>query len=220
VVKYSVGWRGKPFGNLETRLDLFGDVRSGRPINWVMNTGAGRSTITGLNKGGNLAYIPNFSGTVSTSTSGALLLSSDSRVAFDSQTTLTAVQTLVDTFGLPQGGIVPRGFTLNDQIHLVDMKFSQQLPGLFKGNKSFLTLDFNNVLNMLNEDWGVVQEYGETQTLFAVACADATGAATAAGALSCNRYRISNASTIITNPQTRNIDRSRWQILVGLKYEF
>jgi Carboxypeptidase regulatory-like domain/TonB dependent receptor len=220
VFKYSVGWRGKPFGDLETRLDLFGDVRSGRPINWVMNTGAGRSTITGLNKGGNLAYIPDFSGTTSVSTSGAILLSSDARVAFDSQATLSAVQTLVSTFGLPQGQIVPRGFTINDQIHLVDMKFSQQLPGLFKGNKSFVTLDFNNVLNMLNEDWGVVQEYGETQTLFAVACADATGAATPAGALACNRYRVSNASTIITNPQTRNIDRSRWQIQVGLRYEF
>jgi hypothetical protein len=221
VVKYSVGWRGTPFNELETRLDMFGDVRSGRPINWVMNTGTGRSFITGTNKGGALAYIPNMSGTVSTSTSGAILVSSDNLVAFDSQATFNAVNALITEFGLPQGGIIPRGFSTNDQIHLVDVKFSQQLPGIFKGHKSFVTFDISNFLNMLNEDWGVVQEYGETQTLFNVSCADNTGSATAASAaLLCNRYRISNPSTIITNPQTRNIDRSRWQIQVGLKYEF
>jgi hypothetical protein len=220
VVKYSVGWRGTPFSDLETRLDLFGDVRSGRPINWVMNTGTGRSTITGVNKGGALAYIPNMSGTTSVSSSGAILVSSDSLVAFDSLATFNAVNAIVTQFGLPQG-IIPRGFSRNDQIHLVDMKFSQQLPGLFEGHKSFLTFDFNNVLNMLNEDWGVVQEYAETQTIFNVTCADATGSSTpASAALLCNRYRISNPSTVITNPQTRNIDRSRWQIQVGLRYEF
>lgn len=224
VVKYSVGWRGTPIGDLETRIDLFGDARSGRPINWVMNPGANRNIVTGLNKGGLLAYIPDLSGTATTTGTGAAattLLSSDSRVSFDSVATVTALQALVTQFGLPQGQIVPRGFTQNDRIHLVDIKLSQQLPGLREGHKSFLTLDFNNVLNMLNEDWGVVQEYGETQTLFAVTCADATGSATAASAaLACNRYRISNPSTIITNPQTRNVERSRWQIQVGLRYEF
>jgi Carboxypeptidase regulatory-like domain len=221
VVKYSVGWRGNAIGDLETRIDLFGDVRAGRPINWVMGTGAGRSFVTGVNKGGILAYIPDMSGTTTVSSSGAILVSSDARVAFDSLATFNSVQTLVTSFGLPQGGIIPRGYSQNDQIHLVDVKLSQQLPGLFKGHKSFLTFDISNFLNMLNEDWGVVQEYNETQTLFTVACADATGSATpASAALTCNRYRITNPSTIITNPQTRNIDRSRWQIQVGLKYEF
>ena len=219
VVKYSVGWRGNTFGDLETRIDLFGDVRSGRPISFVMGVGTGRSTVTGLNKGGNLAYIPDFSGTV-TSTAAATLLSSDNRVSFDSQATLDSVRAIVTQFGLPQGGIVPRGFSDNDQIHLVDLKLSQQLPGIFKGHKSFLTFDVSNVLNMLNEDWGVVQEFNETQTLFNVVCADAAGVVSPAGTLACNRYRISNPSTIITNPQTRNIDRSRWQIQVGLRYEF
>lgn len=220
VVKYSVGWRGKAFGQLETRLDLFGDVRSGRPINWVMNTGSGRSFVTGLNKGGIMAYIPDVSGATTVAMNGTVLVASDAKVSFDNIGTFNNVSNLIRTFGLPQGGIVPRGFTENDQIHLVDMKFSQELPGLFKGHKSFFTADFNNVLNMINADWGVVQEYGETQTLFSVACADAAGVVTNAGTLACNRYRISNASTIITNPQTRNIDRSRWQIVLGLRYEF
>lgn len=220
VFKYSFGWRATPFKDLETRLELFGDVRAGRPFSWLMNTGSGRSTITGVNKGGQLAYIPDLSGTTSTSSSGAILVSSDSKVAFDSLATFNSVKTLIETFGLPTGQIAPRGFNTNDQIHLLDMRLSQELPGAFEGHKGFLTFDFQNVLNMINEDWGVVEEYGDQQTLYTAACADATGAANNAGTVLCNRYRITNPSTILTNPKTRNVDRSRWQIQVGVRYEF
>ena len=223
VFKYSFGWRAKPFFGLETRLELFGDVRAGRPFSWLMNTGTGRSAITGVNKGGNLAYIPDLSGTVTSTTVGTtttFLVSSDSKVAFDSQATIDSLRSLISNFGLPQGQIISRGFNTNDQIHLLDMKISQELPGALEGHKGYLTFEFNNVLNMLNEDWGVVQEYGDQQTLYSAVCADATGAASNAGALLCNRYRISNASTILTNPQTRNLERSRWYIQVGVRYEF
>jgi hypothetical protein len=83
-----------------------------------------------------------------------------------------------------------------------------------------LTFDFQNVLNMINEDWGVVEEYGDQQTLYTAACADAAGLVNNAGTLLCNRYRITNPSTILTNPKSRNVDRSRWQIQVGVRYEF
>jgi hypothetical protein len=185
-----------------------------------MNTGSGRSVVTGVNKGGQLAYIPDLSGTTSTSTSGAILVSSDSKVAFDSLATFNSVKTLINNFGLPAGQIAPRGFNTNDQIHLLDMRISQELPGAFEGHKGFLTFDFQNVLNMINEDWGVVEEYGDQQTLYTAACADATGAVNNTGTVLCNRYRITNPSTILTNPKTRNVDRSRWQIQVGVRYEF
>jgi hypothetical protein len=220
VFKYSFGWRATPFKELETRLELFGDVRAGRPFSWLMNTGSGRSIVTGVNKGGQLAYIPDLSGTTSTSTSGAILVSSDSKVAFDSLATFNSVKTLINNFGLPAGQIAPRGFNTNDQIHLLDMRISQELPGAFEGHKGFLTFDFQNVLNMINEDWGVVEEYGDQQTLYTAACADATGAVNNTGTVLCNRYRITNPSTILTNPKTRNVDRSRWQIQVGVRYEF
>ena len=227
VFKYSFGWRATPIKDLETRLELFGDIRAGRPFSWTMNTGSGRSTITGVNKGGQLAYIPDLSGTTSTvittvgtTSTTTVLVSSDSKVAFDSLVTFDAVKNLINTFGLPTGSIIERGFNTNDQIHLLDMRLSQELPGAFQGHKGFLTFDFQNVLNMINEDWGVVEEYGDQQTLYAAACADAAGLVNNAGTLLCNRYRITNPSTILTNPKSRNVDRSRWQIQVGVKYEF
>jgi hypothetical protein len=47
--------------------------------------------------------------------------------------------------------------------------------------------------------------------------------------LTCAKYRISGANSTLLNPESvsgpgggvlRNTDRSRWQIQVGLKYEF
>lgn len=229
--KYSVDWKGTPFGDLETRLSLFGDKRNGRPITFVMNAGSGRNPTLGVNRGSNLAYIPNFagltdailtatSGGVSTSTSGAILIGGDNKVAFDNITTLNNVRNLVNYFGLNQGEIANRSAYRNQDIHLVDMKLSQEIPSFFEGHKAIVSFEFANLLNMLNDEWGTTQEFFETQTLYNVICADATGAANNAGAVTCNTYRISNASTLLTAAPSRNVDRSRWQITVGLRYEF
>jgi hypothetical protein len=219
AVKYSLEWRGTPFRELETRVSLFGDWRDGRPFSWLMNGGSGRNATFGVNKAGQLAYIPDLTGTASL-VNGSWVVSSDSRVAFDSEATINTLRTLISTFGLPQGQIIDRSFNRNADIHQLDIKISQELPGLREGDKSFITFEVANFLNMLNEDWGVVEEYGEFQTLYAVSCADATGAASSAGAVTCNRYRITSPSSLASAAPTRNIDRSRWQIQVGLRYEF
>lgn len=223
AIKYSVDWRATPFGDLETRLSLFGDQRSGRPFSWTMSGGSGRNTVFGVNKGGQLAYVPDLSGASSATVSGGtVLIPSDTRVSFDSLDTLNRLIGVVDRFGLPQGGIIPRGTNRNSDVHLVDLKLSQQLPALRSGDRAYVTFELGNLLNALNDDWGVIEEFGEEQTLFNVACADAAGVANNAGAVTCNRYRISGVSDIVASNRlpTRNTDRSRWQVQVGLRYEF
>ena len=74
-----------------------------------------------------------------------------------------------------------------------------------------------------------MEEYGEGVNLFDVSCAGANGLSDNAGVLTCSRYRISGANTSLLTPEsangpaggvTRNADRSRWTIQIGLKYEF
>jgi hypothetical protein len=74
---------------------------------------------------------------------------------------------------------------------------------------------------MLNADWGVVEEFAD-QTLYQATCATAAGLTVATGSTDCVRYRISTVSDILSNARTptRNTDRSRWQVQVGLRYEF
>jgi outer membrane receptor for ferrienterochelin and colicin len=232
AIKAEFGWRHNFVGDLETRVSLFGDWRKGRPVTFTMNGGSGRNATFGVNRGAQLAYVPDLSGTVATTTVGTttvVTVSSDARVAFDSVATVDNLRLLVGKFGIPTGGIVPRGSFENPDINVWDLQISQQIPALFEGNRASLTFDIGNVLNLLNSDWGVIEEYGEDVRLFDVACAGANGVSDNAGVLSCGRYRISGPNATLLNPAssagpaggvTRNTDRSRWQIQVGLKYEF
>ena len=80
-----------------------------------------------------------------------------------------------------------------------------------------------NLLNLINDKWGIVDEYSDTDRLISVSCADATGAAvtaTSPNPFACNRYRYSSFQSAGTQ---RNLDtggKSLWAIQVGLRYEF
>lgn len=232
AVKGELGWRKDLFGGYETRISLFADYRKGRPVTFTMNGGSGRNATFGVNRGAQLAYVPDLTGSVTTGTVGTTAVvgvSSAPLVAFDSTATVDAVRALIAKFGIPQGGIVPRGSYENRAINLWDMQLSQELPAFSENHKARITFDIANVLNLLNKKWGVIEEYGEDVRLFDVSCAGVNGVSDNAGVLSCARYRISGANTALLNPSSatgpaggvvRNTDRSRWQIQVGLKYEF
>lgn len=218
--KFSADWTGTPLFGLETRFSLVADVRDGRPFNFVMNAGTGRNATFGVNKGGQLAYIPDFSGALTQLNPTTWVLASDPRVAFDSQATALQVQQLVNAFGLPQGQIVPRSFNRNDSIELVDLVISQEIPTFLPQDRAFVNFEISNLLNMINDEWGLVQEFGDTQTLYSVSCAGADGIADNDGVLSCNRYRINTPSNLLTNAPTRRFERSLWTARINLKYEF
>jgi outer membrane receptor for ferrienterochelin and colicin len=216
--KIDLGFRKNFFGDLETRFTLFGEQRAGRPTTFTMSGGSGRNATFGVNRGGQLAYVPNMTGTVSQLSSGAWVVSSDSRVAFDSAATAGNLQSMIRRFDIPQGGIVPRGSYQNERLSQFDFQFSQELPAFADTHRTLFTIDIQNFANFLNDEWGIVEEFPEDFRLFDVSCADASGLINNAGFVTCNRYRISGVNTNQT--ETRNTDRSRWTILMGLKYEF
>lgn len=208
-IKYNFGWRHNFVGDLETRFTLFGEWRTGRPLSFTMNGGNGRNSVFGVNRGSQLAYIPDMS-----------TITADPLVSYDSTATYDALKATVERFGLPQGGIVPRGSNDNPDIHRLDLQFSQQLPALRASHRTMLTFDIANVLNLINDDWGIISEYGESVNLFNAACAGADGVADNDGAVTCNRYRISTATNSANITTARNTEASRWAIQIGLRYEF
>lgn len=217
--KIDLGFRHNFFGDLETRFSLFGEDRAGRRSTFTMAAGSGRNPTFGVNRGAQLAYVPNMTGTVSQiAPGGAWQVSSDSRVAFDNATTAENLRSMIRRFDIPQGGIVPRGSYENERVSQWDFQFSQELPALAKTHRTLFTIDIQNVANLLNDEWGVIEEFPEDFRLFDVSCAGVDGVADNDGVLSCNRYRISSVNT--TQTETPNVDRSRWTILLGLKYEF
>lgn len=214
--KFEASYAKKFFGDLDTRATLFAERRNGRPTSFVMgDLTTGRGPVFGVNRGANhLLYVPNISGTGGASGLDYGL------VTFADVSTRDNFLKLVNQFGLPQNQIVEKGFYKNDDISIVDLQLSQELPAFSTGHKFRVTLDIANLLNLLNDEWGIVEEYTDVSNVVSVQCATATGAAVAAGDFSCPRYRYSsfNSGSLVENID--NNGKSLWTIQVGLRYEF
>ena len=214
--KFQADYSRKFFGDLETRLSLFAERRSGRSTSFVMgDLTTGRGNVFGVNRGNNhLLYVPDLSGT-----GGANGLNYG-LVTFADAATRDNFKTLVQQFGLKENAIVPKGYYENDPINLVDLQISQQLPTPIKGHKFRMVLDIQNVLNLINNDWGIVEEYFDVNQVVSVTCADAAGAAIATSNPACPRYRYSNFNAGALRENIDTAGRSLWTIQVGLRYEF
>ncbi|MBW0150784.1 MAG: TonB-dependent receptor [Phenylobacterium sp.] len=202
--------------DLETRATLFAEKRSGRGTTFTMgDLSSGRGPVFGVNRGANhLLYVPDMSG------NGGASGLDYGLVRFADVSTRDNFLRAVNQFGLPQNQIVPKGYYQNDDIHLVDLQLSQELPSYFTGHKFRLVLDFQNVLNMLNDEWGIVEEYSDVNSVVSVSCANAAGSVVATGDPTCARYRYSNFNANSLRENIDNNGKSLWAIQVGLRYEF
>ena len=54
-----------------------------------------------------------------------------------------------------QGEIAGRNGDRAGWINQIDLSFSQEIPGIFKGNKGIVKLDVYNFTNLLNKHWGI-----------------------------------------------------------------
>lgn len=217
--KLDVSYAHKFFGDNETRVTLFGERRSGRPTSFVMSDAtSGRGPVFGVNRGNFLLYVPKIAGEVSSATDLDVGL-----VTFDSVATRDNFLNAVSKFGMTEDAIQEKGSFTNHDINQVDLQLSQELPSPISGHKLRLTFDVQNLLNLIDNSWGIIDEYSDTNRVVSVACADATGAAvtaTSANPFACNRYRYSSYQTSATQRNLDTANKSLWAIQVGLRYEF
>jgi outer membrane receptor for ferrienterochelin and colicin len=213
--KFGVNYRKNLFGENRTSLGLFGENRSGRPYSLTMldNTG-GRGATFGTvgNLGNMLLYVP---------TAG------DTRVSFDNAASATAFDALVSSLGLEKyrGKIVPKNSQTSPDFFKVDFHFGQELPlPLVQGGKFEVFADIENVLNLINKDWGSLRQvqFPYNSTLVRVNCLTAPTATGTAGvnatlAQNCAQYRYSNVLAPNEVLQTR---QSLYGIRVGARIKF
>ena len=210
--KAEFGYRHKFFGDNESRVSLFAEVQDGRPFGFYMNDSqSGRSKVFGVNRTAQMLYVPDFAADTNPNDLNVGL------VSFATQADLTRFKGYVQRFNLPTG-LVEKNLNRNAPTNRLDMQLSQEFPTPFEGHKIIAQLDIRNLLNLINRDWGLVSEYGDTNTLARVDCATASGAAVAATDGSCNRYRYSNVASSVV--KTRNTGLSLWYAQFSLKYQF
>ncbi|USI77452.1 TonB-dependent receptor [Sphingopyxis sp. USTB-05] len=213
--KFSADFKRDFFGDNETRISLFGEYRSGRPYSATMLDNSGnRGTTFGTvgNLGNMLLYVPTAGG--------------DSKVSFDSAASETAFNNLISQLGLEKyrGRIVKKNSQTSPDFFKVDLHFSQEIPA-FVGNAKFkLFADVENVLNLIDSDWGSLRQvdFPYNAAIARVTCLTAatpTGTAGTTASLSqtCAQYRYSNVlapNEVLTNRV------SLYGIRVGVKVNF
>ena len=204
----TLNWKHNFFGDNKTEIGLVYEGRTGRPFSYVYF-----NDVNGDNRSANdLFYVPSGPGDVlfgTLSSGGVFTANPAMETAF--------FDWLGDNPDLNRfrGSTVPQNSGRAAWVNTFDVRLSQELPGFFKGHKSEITLDIQNVGNLLNSDWGQIYDYGffATQRV-----ASATGIYNGKYV-----YNFTNpdAPTVANSDADGfNVGVSQWSVQLGFKYKF
>ncbi|MGQ0801884.1 MAG: TonB-dependent receptor domain-containing protein [Pseudomarimonas sp.] len=201
-----LNWSHSFFGDYATSAGLFYEGRRGKPYSWIYN-----NDLNGDASTNDLLYIPTAPG------SGEVVFRDLSTVANGSADEEAAFWNIVAQNGLSQyaGGVVPRNSAFAQWTNSFDLRISQEFPGFLEGNKISLVLDILNVGNLINKDWGRIDEVafqsqgGLARSFVNYLGTDASG-----------RY-IYGVDGQVEDFVTRQVKgESQWAAQLTLKYEF
>lgn len=208
-----LSWSHKFFRDYRTSFGAYLNISSGTPYSWVYG-GDGNGDSVYYN---DLVYVPSGPGDVEFTSNTSAQLQQQFFNYIKSQP------------GLQQyaGRDVPRNSSYLPWTHQLDLRVSQEIPGLFKGNKGEVVLDIYNFLNMLDKKWGQLPALGydpQTRTLANLAGIDP---ATGKYIYDLSRYTDANGNY---TPQTfglldsvgsnKSDVLSRWSVQLTVRYKF
>ncbi|MAL02861.1 MAG: Oar protein [Arenimonas sp.] len=207
----SVTWRHNFFADYETRVGLFYEGRSGRPFSYIFRNDANGDS----GAFNDLFYVPAGPGDVVWTTPG---MEEDFFAWLEQNPDLARYA----------GQIAPANAFRTEWVNSFDVRITQELPGFAEGHKSVLALDIMNIGNLLNEDWGLIEDYGfnSTQQLanYAGICGPTTTLAACAGNEGRYVYHWTGPGTgpgiQENNNDKGNTAVSRWSVMLSFKYQF
>jgi hypothetical protein len=218
--KYTLGYDHAFFGDYKTKLQLFGETRAGRAYSYVMqNNTTNRSPVSGtiLNSAFLLPYVP----------TGM----NDPIVSYDTAATATAFDTFINSTALNKyrGRIAAKNIARSQSFTRIDLHLEQELPTFVGGSRVSVFADVNNLLNLIDSDWGALKQYNFAYNAAVVqvqclAVATPTGAAPGTGVQNvnstqpCVQYRYSGFTQ--PNDKVTNVTGSLYAIRVGARFTF
>ncbi|WP_426112144.1 carboxypeptidase regulatory-like domain-containing protein [Massilia sp. PWRC2] len=196
----------KFFGSYNTRLGVFYEGRSGKPYSWTVNNDLNGDGLAGNDR----MYIPKAFG------SGDVLFYGDTATSHVNEQKFWDVVNANKVLRNSAGGIVGRNTDFAPWTNSVDLRITQEIPGLFARNKASFSLDFLNFGNMLNKKWGHINEVGfQSNGGLARSFVDYVGTDAATG-----KY------VYAVRPQVESLDvrqvkgESQWAVQATFKYDF
>jgi hypothetical protein len=217
-----VGYDHDFFGDNNTRIELFFNSLAGQRFSYTMNdpSGAFPQPVFGTlgTSSRYLLYVPN----VSSATA-------DSKVNYAPGFDFATFQSLIQNSPLKdfQGQIAPKNIGKSPRFNKLDLSIRQEVRVRFtRAAKMEVFADFENVLNMINKNWGSLRQvafpyYG---TLVNVQCVSTAGSTTAntTAAAPCAQYLYAarSGTTPTAPPQTLFVQQSLWQVRLGARIRF
>lgn len=184
------------FSGYKSSVGLFYEGRSGRHFSYAFINDA-----NGDGRVNDLLYVPSGPGDV-IFTGGAAM-----EAAFFDYLSRTP------ELASYAGRTVDPGSDRSPWVNTFDLRFSQELPGFMKGHKSEIWLDIRNVGNLINNDWGRIEEVGFP---FGQGIVNFRGIDQATG-----QYRYDfNEANIRDLTLRDNVGESRWSAQLGFRYNF
>ena len=135
----SLNWQHSFFGDYATSASILYDGHNAAPYSWTFGNDANGDNLTN-----DLVYIPE-----------------PGQIEFRSGTAQAKIDQFYeyiqrnDYLKDHQGGIAGRNGDRAGWINQIDLSFSQEIPGIFKGNKGIIKLDLYNFTNLLDKHWGI-----------------------------------------------------------------
>ncbi|HEY8615773.1 TonB-dependent receptor [Phenylobacterium sp.] len=220
----NLSYARKFLGDNETAFTVFAQHRSGLPFSYTF-----ANSRTGNFDNDFGYYTSSYSGRQATS--NALLYvptANDPRVVYGPGFDVARFQTFLENSGLSKyaGGIAPRNAFRQADVTTIDLRISQELPAFFpNGAKLEVFMDIENLGNLLNDDWGVLEQYDFSRMVpvIDVSCINAAGGAAPTCAAPGARYlyRGTGVNGAFQEPvKAYRRDQSLWQIKFGAKYKF
>lgn len=225
--KYNLflSYEKKVFGDNATRLNAVIQSRTGLPFSYTFansrtgnfdnDFGQSVSTYSGRQASSNsLLYVPT---------------ANDSKVVYAPGFDVNAFQSFLQSSGLSRyaGSIAPRNKFNNPDVTTIDLHFSQEIPAYFpNGAKLEVYADLENLGNLLNNKWGVLEQYDFYRGVPVVDVNCVAGGSTAA--VGCGtpgaRYQYKGAGVggAFQAPVKPFVvpGNSLWQIKIGARYKF
>jgi hypothetical protein len=137
-------------------------------------------------------------------------ITADSKVSYASTAVYEAFRDFVRANDLSQG-VIGKNTEKSPDYFKVDLHVEQEVPAPFLGSARFkLFGDVENLLNLINSDWGSYRTYNPLTSVVNVACAQQAGS-------SCNQY----SYTAFTKPTLQpNAQLGVWRVRLGARFEF
>jgi hypothetical protein len=204
-VNASLNWSTAFYNKYKTTFGVFYEGRSGKPYSWTY-----ANDLNGDNISGNdLMYIPRGP------QSGEVVFAGDTPTNHPNEDRFWSIVNANSALSDAKGSVVKRNDSYSPVVHNFDVRISQEMPGFSPKHKGIVSLDIFNIGNLINKEWGRINEMGFSSSGGTRRTFVNYGGINADGKYV---YAVKTAEDDLTLRQAKG--ESQWAVQVTARYEF